>query len=100
MTCRRYREDLKRRNNTEAFNRPEARITVHRDRFITDPDDPMGDHICDFANSEKTTLVAVWTKRALSRANSELRVFSTKPRAKFESLLEEIKAGEEYGKRL
>lgn len=96
VTCRRYREEIKRGQRQGEINRPEARITVNRDRFLTDPDEPLGEHICNFENNEKTTLVAVWTKRALSKANSELRVCATKPRAKFDSLLEDFKSGEEY----
>ncbi|CAD5212400.1 unnamed protein product [Bursaphelenchus okinawaensis] len=97
VQCRRYREEVKRGVRQDEYNnRAEARIIVHRDRFLTDPDEPLGDHICDFANNERTLMYQVWTKRALSKANSELRLNPAKPKTKFKDLVDDIKHGNDY----
>jgi hypothetical protein len=78
-------------------NLPEARIVVQNDRFLTDPDEPLGKHICDFEHNDRTTLQSVWSRRALSKANSELRLRPEKPKEKFNQLLREIQNGKDYG---
>lgn len=40
---------------------------VQNDRFLTDPDEPLGKHICDFDTNDRTTLQSVWCRRALSK---------------------------------
>lgn len=98
VQCRRYREEFKKGIRQDVENLPEARIVVQNDRFLTDPDEPLGKHICDFENNDRTTLQSVWSRRALSKANSELRLRPEKPKEKFNQLLREIQHGKEYGK--
>lgn len=75
-----------------------ARITIRQDRFITNPDFPLGEHICDIEHNEFSNTFRVWGRRALLRANSELRLNPQKPKLKFRQLLEAIRNGiNEYG---
>ncbi|CAD5216706.1 unnamed protein product [Bursaphelenchus xylophilus] len=97
VQCRRYREEVKRGVRQDEYNnKAEARIIVHQDRFLTDPDEPLGDHICNFEHNERTLMHQVWTRRALSKANSELRISPAKPKSKFKDLVDEIKSGQAY----
>ncbi|KAI6183825.1 Toprim and DNA topoisomerase domain containing protein, protein [Aphelenchoides bicaudatus] len=96
VQCRRYREEFKKGIRQDVENLPEARIVVQNDRFLTDPDEPLGKHICDFENNERTSLQSVWSRRALSKANSELRLRPEKPKEKFNQLLREIQNGKDY----
>ena len=97
VQCRRYREEVKKKRRTLKEERPEARIIVQKSRFLTDPDAPLGDHICEFETNERTLLESVWCRRALSKANSELRKHAVKPKQKFDMLVEEIRNGHDYG---
>uniref|UniRef100_A0A915ERU6 C2H2-type domain-containing protein n=1 Tax=Ditylenchus dipsaci TaxID=166011 RepID=A0A915ERU6_9BILA len=74
---------------------PGARITVRQEHFMTDPDVPLGVHICDFKNNDNCSTYIVWGRRALLRANSELRFNPEKPKLKFQKLLKSIEDGED-----
>lgn len=74
---------------------PGARIIVSDDRFMISPDFPLGGHICNFEANENCNTHVVWSRRALLRANSELRLNPEKPKLKFQNLLRSIQNGED-----
>lgn len=96
VQCRSFHVKMKKEGNIP-LNQG-ARIIVRQNRFITNPDIPLGEHICNFEHNEFSNTFMVWSRRALLRANSELRLNPEKPKLKFCQLMEAIKNGKnEYG---
>ncbi|KAH7721939.1 Zinc fingerC2H2 type family protein [Aphelenchoides avenae] len=96
--CRAVNEKAKRYKANATPKQPGARIVIKQDRFMTDPDEPLGVHICNFEYNESSDTHVVWGRRALLKANSELRVNPERPKQKFDQLIEDIQTGRDFGR--
>lgn len=92
--CRATRQKNRHLNNKTKSN-PGARIIVRDNFFTISPDYPLGSHICSFETNEICDTPAVWGRRALVRANTELRIVPEKPKLKFAQLLKSIENGKD-----
>lgn len=95
--CRATRQKNRRSNsnNTAIDSNPGARIIVRDNYFTISPDFSLGSHICGFETNENCDTHVVWGRRALVRANTELRLVPEKPKLKFAKLLKSIENGQD-----